>query len=515
MYRWIQKTWNEQPLLLILCLAILFRFIAVIFGKGWGMIDDHFLVVESAQSWVDGFDVTYWMPWSPENSGPTGHLLLYPGFHFILFSVLEWMHITDPEVKMFIDRFLHAAFSLLTIIYGYRIAGKLGSRESARLTGLLLAVLWFMPWLSVRNLVEVVCIPFLMMGFWQIIKTDSLNNRFGRFLIAGILFGLAVDIRIQTFLFPLGIGLVLLFQWRWRELLGMALGTLLPMLLILGTIDLFLWGYPFAEIIGYIKVNITERGQYISLPWYNYFLVILGFLIPPISFFLFFGYLRTWKRALIIFVPVLIFLLFHSWFPNKQERFILPIIPFIVVLGVVGWHSFLERSGFWKNHRKLLKGCWIFFWIINFILLPVITTNYSKRARVETMVYLSRYPDLHQLLVADDDDRPILFPRFYLGQWPHIWASMKDGETAAEFIQRAALAPPGQQPEFILFTGPKNIQERVIDARNHFPWIVYETTIEPGFIDWLVHWLNPINKNNRVYIYRNTARIPNKIGSEQ
>jgi hypothetical protein len=51
----------------------------------------------------------------------------------------------------------------------------------------------------------------------------------------------------------------------------------------------------------------------------------------------------------------------------------------------------------------------------------------------------------------------------------------------------------------------------VIKARQYFPRLVYETTIEPGFIDRFVHWLNPINKNRRIFIYRNSEVIPQRM----
>jgi len=507
----IRKTWNEQPLTLILGLAILLRLIAAIFAKGWGMFDDHFMIIESAQSWADGFDATYWLPWSPVNQGPTGHLMFYPGFHFVLFTLLEWLSVTDPQVKMFIVRLLHAAFSLLTIVYAFRIVEKLDGLKSARLTGLLLAVLWFMPWMSVRNLVESTSIPLLILGFWQMIRKENLRDPFWTFFAAGIFFGLAIDIRLQTGLFLMGAGAVVLFQRKWIALLGLIAGSFTSVFLILGTIDIFLWGVPFSEIHGYISVNIAERGDYVTLPWYNYFLTIWGVLIPPISLFLFFGFLRTWRRYTLLFVPALLFLIFHSYFPNKQERFILPLIPFIVILGVMGWNQFVAKSGFWSKHKNLLRGCWIFFWIINLLFLPVITVNYSKRARVETMCYLSRYPDIKQLLVADDDNRPELFPRFYLQQWPYIYAEFLSNENTEQLILRAASSSKEKQPRLILFTGEKNLQERIIKTRESFPYIVYETTIEPGFIDWLVHWLNPINQNNRVFIYRNCEFFPERI----
>ena len=97
----IRKTWDEQPLTIIMALAILFRLLAAIFAKGWGMFDDHYIVIESAQSWVDGHDYNNWLPWSAGNAGPTAHNLFYPGINFLFFSLMKLLHIHDPQLKMF------------------------------------------------------------------------------------------------------------------------------------------------------------------------------------------------------------------------------------------------------------------------------------------------------------------------------------------------------------------------------------------------------------------------------
>ncbi|MCK9220303.1 MAG: glycosyltransferase family 39 protein [Bacteroidales bacterium] len=506
----IKKYWDEQPLIVILWLAVIFRLLAVIFAKGWGMFDDHFIVIESAGSWTAGHDYNSWLPGSASNTGPTGHNFFYPGFHYLLFSCLNWLGWSDPQIKMYVVRFLHAGLSLITVYCGYRIAETLQGKKAARLAGLLLAVFWFMPWMSVRNLVEMVTVPFLMMGYWLILKKRENNHLFLIWFLAGICFGLSFNIRPQTVFFPLCIALITLFQKKWRETFALSLGAILCAVAIQGGIDYYFWGYPFAEILGYIRVCFTERNDYISLPWYNYFLTIFGLLIPPVSFFLFWGFIRKWKKYFIIFLPVLVFFIFHSSFPNKQERFILPMIPIFIVIGSIGWQEFAEQSKFWKERHRLRSFCWGFFWVINTVLLLTFTFTYSKKARVESMRYLSKYPNFQSITVIDEENDPELMPKFYLNQWPYC-ASECSLDLSVDSILNVAANPKAPPPRFILFTGEKNIQPMVIKARKFFPGLIYETTVEPGFIDRLVHWLNPINKNRSIFIYRNTQIIPKKI----
>ena len=500
----IRQTWDNHPLPLILVMAAVCRLVAAIFARGWGMFDDHFLVIESAQSWVDHAQANQWLPSGLANHGPTGHLLLYPGLHYLLFSFLKLLGLTDPQGKMIVVRLLHGAYSLLTIILGYRIAEKLDGRSSARLCALLLAILWFMPWLSVRNLVEAVCVPCLMSGLWIMVRKEEHRYEFQAFLFSGLLFGLAADIRLQSILFPVGAGVVLLLSRRWVPLLGLATGTVAGIFLVLGIIDLALWGTPFAELFEYISLNIADKECFTTFPWYNYLALLAGILIPPVSLFFLFGAVKSGARYPLISIPALLFLVFHMIFVNRQERFILPVIPFVILLGVIGWNRFIRQLRLRTIQRKVLQGCWIFFWMINLLLLAVATVNYSKRSRAETMCYLAKYAGIGGILVADEDDAPELFPRFYLGQWPVMFDTFSGRDSLEGAISRARQAPENDRPGFILFPGNERLPERVAKIRESFPGIVYETTIEPGLIDQVLHRLNPINQNNVIIIYRNT-----------
>ncbi|MEI7662633.1 MAG: glycosyltransferase family 39 protein [Bacteroidota bacterium] len=509
----ILRKWEENPLPLIMCLAVIFRLLAVIFAKGWGMLDDHFIVIETSQKWVDGI-YSDWLPGNPGtvgNSAPTGHNLFYPGIHFLFFSIFKFIGLADPQWKMFVIRLIHASFSLFTVYFGYRIVEELDGKKSARLAGLLLAILWFMPWLSVRNLVEMTCIPFIILGYWMIVREKGTQKVLLSYLLAGLFFGFAINIRPQTVFFPVGIGIVLLAKLDWKRLFAYTSGVVLSISAIQGILDTVVWGYPFAELTGYINVCFVSRNDFISLPWYNCFLTIFGLLIPPMSLYLLFGFTRNWRKHLLFFLPTLIFFAFHSYFPNKQERFILPMIPVIILIGAIGWNEFVSGSKFWQKRRTLMKFSMMFFWVVNIILLVFTTFTYSKKARVESMTYLSRYNNISELLVLDAENSPEMLPLFYLGQWPHALSESDGNHSPDTLLYQLAHKSLSEQPRFILFTGEKDINKVILKAMKQYPGLVYETTIEPGFSDKLVHWMNPVNKNRTMIIYRNAEFFPNKI----
>ncbi len=463
------------------------------------MHDDHFLVIEPSQSLVDGIDNNQWLPGSDGDKSPLGHSWFYVGIHYYIFYFLKIITLNDPQLKMYVIRFIHALFSLITVWLGYEITKKLSDKRTAAFTGLLLAVYWFMPWLSVRNLVEIVCIPPLLGGIWIILNASDKKHVLTAYLWAGFLIGIAFSIRFQTLLFGAGIGLAILLQKRYKRTLVFGLGLLISILLIQGIVDLILWGHPFTEFTQYVKYNIENATNYIVLEWYTYLALLLGLLIPPISFFLFFGFFRSWKKHLLIFLPTVIFLVFHSYFPNKQERFILPIIPFIIILGMIGWESFRKKSNFWNKRKVLLRYCWVFFWVINLSLLSFISTMYSKKARAESMTYLSQYNDIKTILIEDMNRSAIKMPPlYYLGQWirPYELTNLKSVDSLS-----VEIAGNDYYPDFVLFIEDKNLDQRVKNMKTLFPELEYETLIEPSFVDKVLYLMNPKNANQTVHIY--------------
>ncbi len=503
----ILDLWEKNPLKLILLTAVILRLIAAIFSKGFGMHDDHFLVLEPAQSWVDGYDYNRWLPGNQTDAVPSGHSFFYVGIHYFILLFLKSVGIHDPQVKMFIIRLLHAAFSLITVYFGYKITLKLSDLRTANLTGLLLAAFWFLPVLSVRNLVEMVCIPPMIYGTWLIIEHWENKKPFRYFFIAGIIIGLAFSIRFQTLFFAFGLGLAILLKLRWKEALIYGAGFFLSAAIIQGGIDSFVWGKPFMELGEYIRYNIESSGEYINNSWYNYILLILGILIPPASLFLAFGFFRNWRKNLVLFLPAFIFLVFHSAFPNKQERFILPIIPFFIIGGMMGWQEFIADNNWFSKNRKFLKTSWIIFWALNIILLIPVTAMYSKRARVESMTYLSKYENIGYILIENSNRGEVqMTPIFYLGQ--RVYDYGVTDKSGVGQLPEHVINDPQYQPRFFLFFETLNLDRRVDNMKKVFPNIEYETTIEPGMIDKILYWLNPLNRNQTIVVYRNRDFYP-------
>jgi hypothetical protein len=487
----LKRFWNERPLAAIILIALVPRLVAAVFSKGYGMHDDHFGPIE--QPFIIMQYLTYWTG----RVIPHGHSIVYPSTQYALLNLFQSAGVLDPQANMLLIRLLHALYSLLVVLFGFKIAEVLSDREVAKKAGLVLALFWVLPFLSVRNLIEVVCIPPLMGGFYYALKSrDNLRNVF----IAGLWFGLAFAFRYQTLLISGTVGVVFLFRKEFREMFWFAAGFVLLATLVQGTADILAWGYPFASFAEYVRYNMAHGEDYTTGPWYNYLLLVLGALIPPMSFLVVYGFLRNWKKTILIVLPVLVFFVLHSYFPNKQERFILPVVPAILLLGVVGWEEFVRASDFWLKHRKALKGLWMAFWVLNLILLLPFSTFYGKKSRVEAMYAMYGKP-VTGLILAGGKVGTSQPPFFYTGTYPVPFFEVNNDQDLREM--KAELQTSPVQFSHVVFFGQEELEQRVQHIESEVSLkLRLEKAIEPSFLDVVFYRLNPKhNKNELTFVY--------------
>ncbi len=460
------------------------------------MHDDHFLVIEAAQSWADDYDYNNWLPWN--NSGkPSGHSWFYVGLHYFLFEFLNFINLDDPQGKMFVVRFIHAVYSVFVIITGYRIAKRLGTEQDAIRVGWLLSLLWFIPSTSVRNLVEWVCVVPLLLSSYYVIKAEREESQGRNFFYAGIFAGIAMSIRFQSLFFLLGTGIYLLFQKRIKGGLVLSTGFLLSFFITQGA-DILFYHRPFVEVTAYIEYNLIHATTYFDRPWYQYILTVGGMLIPPVSVFLIAGYFKAYKKAMVLVLPSLVFFIFHSWFPNKQERFILPFIPFFIIAGTIGWGMICEG----KLTGSMERFSWRLFWVLNTAGLLVLSTTYSKRSMTDAMYFLYKQADFNNFIMEvshrDSQQWP---PQFYSGKWNHAFCIYKE-YTTRDFVRYSGREKDFDYPHYILFFQEDNLWQRIAQFKmitGKKLKFVYKA--EPSWFDHLLHTLNPRNKNEPVYIF--------------
>ncbi len=476
----------------ILFFGLIVRLIAVIFSEGYGMHDDHFLVVEAAGSWADGYDYNHWLPWSPDNTGiPEGHSFTYVGLNFLFFKLMKLIGIHDPKVLMFINRLIHALVSLLVVKYGFKITEKISNRKTAVTAGWLLACLWAFPWLSVRNLVEVISIPFLVCGVWLAIK----NGKKSLLFWSGMLIGMAISFRYQIGIFAIGMGIYYFFKWEWQRLLLLTAGALATFVITQGIVDFCIWGYPFAEFQQYVIYNMNEGTGYLnSSNYFMYFYVLFGLLLFPLGILALIGYFASAKKQWMLFLATFLFILFHSFFPNRQERFILTILPLVIILAVVGY-SYLTHRTFW---RKAWKVSWIAFWVLNIPMIALFSTMPSKKSRVNVMyaLYGKVRGNEHILIEATGESSPEMLPMFYAGKWE--FGVVERREDTIPMSSYDTIVPF----DYVFFFGQEDLGKRIAEVKVKYPYMTKEGICWPSFVDKTLNSINPRNSNTYIEIWK-------------
>ncbi len=520
------RYFNEHPLPAILWLALAVRLVAVFFAKGYMMHDDHFLTIEPSASWAAGSNFNNWLPGiGNDRPHPEPISFFYLGFLALFFKSFQLLGIENPDSQMLLIRLIHALYSLLIVYYGYKITERLSNRKSAMTVGLLLALIAIMPNFSVRNLVEMVCIPPLMIGYWWLLSrsvvTTNVRNIFSplglqcrewkvsTLVMAAFVMGLTVGIRFQVGLWVALVGLVIWMQSRFVNVVIFGVVSFAAFF-ITQLDDVLLWGgEPFQHLKGYFAYNTEHRNEYPGSP-FAYLSFIGLFIIPPISLFLVFGFFKKFKTHLLIALPVLGFVLFHILYPNRQERFILPALPFVVMLGVIGWNEFVAQSMFWKKRTSLLKGSWIFFWTVNTLAMLVLCFTYSKKSRVEAMLYLYNQHDCkNYALEYSHLEGGSMLPQYYSGVWTRFYYWNKDADITKEITEmplEESLTKhdlmPRPEPNYYIFYDDDQLQQRVARVQQLKPSLSYQTTVDPGWFDVLLHRINPNNKLEKMHIYK-------------
>lgn len=511
--------WNEKPLLVILIAALFLRLVAVVFSMGYAVHADHFMVIETAQAWLDGTSYSNWLPGLKVNpeAAPVGSSVAFVGLHYWLFSLFEFVGITNASSKMLLLRFLYALFSLLVVNYSYRITHLVANKDLARYVGLLMATFWILPFVSVHNFAEFFAVPFLLLATWFLVRPQFRDKPFKWAFFAGIVLGLALSIWFFVFIFITGYFAALLIKRRYNVALLCFVGFALSVILLQGVIDYFVWNQPFAEFITFLQkleIPFTKpRHTIFSM----YVIILLMVLIPPISLFWFFGWIRSAKKNLLVFLPAFFMFIFFSFSIQQHERYIMAVFPFIVISGVIGWNQILQKSLFWNNRPGLHRSMVVVFWIINFSLLFPISTMYSKRSPVEAMLYMQKHKDKVNSILIEDSNRESVksMPLFYMESWVELYKLPKYQEYAdlPEVVMRSRweydISTPryfttdsANVPDFVLFVGRKRIDERIQRLKPFLPNLTYKKTIKAGVIDRLLYKLNPSrNANQDIYIY--------------
>ena len=313
----------KHPLLYILSLAIIVKFMAAIFTNG------------SITSAVD----------------------------FNYYKIPE-LWFSSPWI-VYSSRLILGAFSLLIITLAYRITKIIADKTTALEIAVFAAFLWNMPYASVHPISTMIAIPFMLYGTLLILKQHSLLNnneieKFHRttFIIAGFFLGLGFAVCFQSLIYYIGIVLTLFILKNWKGALMSFIGYVIAVGITQSVVDLVIYHRPFVAMTEFFRTPLfTGINGSLTINF------IIFWLIPPMSLMLLFGFFRVLRKYILLVLPALITLLCSVFMYDIE--FLMMIMPTYLIAGYVGWKEFHKNSAFWTNNKWLLLTCYIIFALLN------------------------------------------------------------------------------------------------------------------------------------------------------
>lgn len=239
-------------------------------------------------------------------------------------------------------------------MYGlYRVAKQTGSVGSMLVVASLLLYVPFLRF-GFRTLSETWSIPFLIWGcIW--LKQGTRKTSFW----AGLSFGAAFIFRYGSGVVLPFLCLVLLVKRQWK-MLGYYLAGLIVMLGVLAILDTHQWGTPLYSVWAYFTFNITSgKSELFGVqPWYDYLKDLIVFLpwTLAVIFFVRENVMEVLKRLFqnLSFQVAISYIVIFSAVAHKEFRFIVPIIPLIVM----GISETCSGQLFIENKSLVSKKVW-------------------------------------------------------------------------------------------------------------------------------------------------------------
>jgi phosphatidylinositol glycan class B len=267
---------------------------------------------------------------------------MQPGLYYLIARAAMFVGIKNPFMLAFIFRAITGLCGWVAVV-SMMLSARVffADRSLRRLSVLILALLWLIPYLAVRTSSESLSGDFFTLGVAVLVLGSSRADSHSRYpfaalLLAGICFGLAFEFRFQIAFAVAGVVFWIALvgsESRRRGIInaGVILAGVVPPMVAGALIDY--WGYGEWCLVpwNYFDLNILQHradGFGTSPVWSYFFLMIyadMGFL-APVALLWTVAMVVTWVRRPrhIVTWATLPFFLAHCLVGHKEIRFLFP-----------------------------------------------------------------------------------------------------------------------------------------------------------------------------------------------
>jgi len=429
-FQWLRESVGPGEITLghYLIFALLVRFPAVFFSRGYAFSDHQFQYVDPA--YYLAFDGSWWRPHDYVQGLRSW---VYPGILAGVFKLVASAGITEPRAMMIGTRFVHSLISLLPLAAFWTLVVRWKGWKGQRPLLLFVAANALLVYSGVQPTGPTFAVGVSLTAIILFLGPGSLWP-----FLSGLLLGVAFACRFQDAFFgPVLLGAGLLAK-RWRACSMLALGSAITVT-GQGIVDWLTWGSFLHSPFRYVAWNVFEgqAQRYGSeAVWlYAAFVCLVLVLVPP--------FLRSGLRALwegshklpLLAVASLFYIALHNVMARKNFRFILPaLVLLLIVYASSLLFSKLSEGRIRAIHRRAFVG-------IHVLALALASFAYPNRGPIEAALTLHRLQDFQdRLLVVDGEDNKV-GGHYYLGR-PQLEVIRVRQRDLARWLRAARPRPP-------------------------------------------------------------------------
>jgi hypothetical protein len=368
-------------LLAFMLLGLILRVGAAIRYPNVNHTDEILEIQEPAHRLAYGYGVVAW-EWR------TGaRSWVFPAFLAGVMRCTDWMGSGSAGYQLGMAIVL-SLISLTTVWFGFAWAKRASGTEAAIIAAGACAIWYELIYFAPKTLAEVVATHALLPGLYLGMYGEGLGEK-KRMLVAGILCGLAMSLRIQ--LAP-AVGFAALYfcfpNWR-KRMLPLAAGLLLPVVAF-GMVDWVTWSHPFQSFLVYFQSHAREfsvpsipnntdvvEGVHRGQIWYWYLRMSVAHL-GPVALLVLVGF----RRSPFLGWVALVHFAFHSLFHFGSVRYLYPLVPLEITLAALGLMELAPVFNTWRKSplspRMIVGGGLAFLTLSSCLLAPEF--DWSRRA---------------------------------------------------------------------------------------------------------------------------------------
>jgi len=505
---------QDNPLATVMIAAIIFRLLATIFSKGYLYTDDHYETVSVAYKWLQNglLNSDGYLTWGGRTDPDT--IRRCPIYTLFLFGIMKFLYafgVESLDKLMYGVRAVHSLISLVSVYAVYKTV-ELVTKSSrwALIGGLFIALHFALPTLSARTLIEFVSANFWILAIYLTYKYQYKRQALPVLCWAGIFSAVAILIRFQVVFSVILVPIILIWQYkRIKEALwfcyGMAAVLIITGILEYQLLDSFLKG-TLSQLPSFSDI---QSAPPVHEPFWVYIVVLIVLFIPPLSIFTFIsaGFKKFWSRHPQLVFTTLSFVLLHTILWNRQERFIIPILPAVIlIMTLVVWQQY-SQNGFLFRHKRLFKAMVIFSIVINLFMLPIFTMNYGRKGLVDPLVKIEKISERPAVIYFSPEKFHEMYPDDYVG----LKGSRRYNITSWESLNTHIEIKKIDTIESFLVIYPlkDGDMQRYLDSLETRLGPLEELYhIGPSTIDYVLHILNPRhNRTHEAWVYKHNVEI--------